>query len=154
MKKNLSFNPPIIYIFIICLVAIGEAFAIKSTAFPSTTSLKEYPLNKSAEPALNDKVFPLNEASRPDDIIVETDTIEFNVEVVQPRKFFLSFNKKREETFFIKIYDVIGNLIHHEVVSKKGKFRKQYDLSKYKTDLYVIEVGSGKKAMIKRLFLG
>jgi hypothetical protein len=87
-------------------------------------------------------------------VVADADSIDFSVEVVQPHKFFLSFTKKREETFFIKIYDVIGNLIHHEVVSQKGKFRKQYDLSKYKTDLYVIEVGSGKRAKIKRLFLG
>jgi hypothetical protein len=34
MRKTIPFNPLIIYTFVICLVAIGEAFALKSTFFP------------------------------------------------------------------------------------------------------------------------
>ena len=156
MKKTILFNPLIIYIFIICLVAIEKAFALKSTVFPSIINVvghQEY-VPEGIKPNIQFNVIAQAKNNRIEEVIAETDSIEFNVEVVQPRKFFLSFHMKREETFFIKIYDVIGNLIHHEVVSKKGRFRKQYDLSKYKTDLYVIEVGTGTEAKIKRLFLG
>jgi hypothetical protein len=150
MKKLLPFNPLFLYILIICLVAIGEAFAVKATILQQPINKEQKKFTKPTIAAIPISV----EQGEDDPIVAEADSIDFDVEVVQPRKFLLSFTKKREETFFIKIYDVIGNLIHHEVVSKKGKFRKHYDLSKYKTELYVIEVGSSKKAKIKRLFLG
>lgn len=154
MRKTIPSNPLLIYTFIICLGAFGEAFATASSVLPSSAGHTKHLSQKPAIPVLDsDKLMP-GVTTRMEDVAIESDSIEFNVEMVQPRKFFLSFTMKRGETFFIKIYDIIGNLIHHEVVSKKGRFRKQYDLSKYKTDLYVIEVGSGRKAKIKRLFLG
>ncbi|MDO1446137.1 hypothetical protein Q0590_07735 [Rhodocytophaga aerolata] len=146
MGKTILFNSFIVYTFIMCTIALGKAFAINSTIHVSSAQHTKLLPPASAEPVHTH--MPI------DELLIESDSIEFDVEVVQSRKFFLSFTMKRGETFFIKIYDIIGNLIHHEVVSKKGWFRKQYDLSKYKTDLYVIEVGSGRKAKIKRLFLG
>jgi hypothetical protein len=145
MRKTILCNSLIIYT-IICTVALEKAFAINATVHLASAAYTELLPQPSAEPVRTSILTA--------EVLIESDSIEFDVEVVQPRKFFLSFTMKRGETFFIKIYDVIGNLIHHEVVSKKGWFRKQYDLSKYKTDLYVIEVGSGRKAKIKRLFLG
>jgi hypothetical protein len=154
MKKSIPVNPLFFYIIIICILAIGEAFAVKSTVTPFPANFQKRALMENiVAPVTKAIVLPADEDKR-NPVIADADSIDFSVEVVQPHKFFLSFTKKREETFFIKIYDVIGNLIHHEVVSQKGKFRKQYDLSKYKTDLYVIEVSSGKRAKIKRLFLG
>jgi hypothetical protein len=155
MKNLIPVNSLFLYVFIICVVAISEAFAIKptTTQFQPTTGQHKIQLQKStALPLMQSPMKLTIDDSNP--VVSDADSVDFDVEVIQPRKFLLSFTKKRGETFFIKIYDVIGNLIHHEVVSKTGIFRKHYDLSKYKTDLYVIEVGSSKKAKIKRLFLG
>jgi hypothetical protein len=154
MKKIILVNPWF-YLVIIYIAVIGEALALKPaiSVTPANACLHKKVGTASTAATIEPVAF-LADAGKKNPAIADADSIDFSVEVVQPRKFFLSFTKKREETIFIKIYDVIGNLIHHEVVSKKGIFHKQYDLSKYKTDLYVIEVGSGKKAKIKRLFLG
>jgi hypothetical protein len=155
MKNFTSFNSFFLYVFIICIAALGEAFAVKLSATEVTaTGGQRKACTQETTVLQSINLTPLTYDERNNPVVSESDSVDFDVEVVQPRKFLLSFTKKREETFFIKIYDVIGNLIHHEVVSKTGKFRKHYDLSKYKTDLYVIEVGSSKKAKIKRLFLG
>ncbi len=156
MKKITAFNWMFYYIcIVITLVVVGKSFAIKSTILNSGVEQRSFEEGKN--PHNNNIAKGFIQYFAPEEAATEdmpADSLDFQVKVVKPHKFLLSFQKKREEAFYIKIYDVIGNLLYHEVVSNRGKFRKEYDLSKYTTDLYIIEVSSGKTAKSKKLFLG
>jgi hypothetical protein len=78
--------------------------------------------------------------------------VDFQVQSVSRHRFRISFNNKSGNSVFVKIYDVIGNLIRQEKIDRKGKFKKEYDLSNAPTDFYVIEVGNTEASTIKRLF--
>jgi hypothetical protein len=78
--------------------------------------------------------------------------VDFQVQTVSRHRLRISFNNNSGNSIFVKIYDVIGNLIRHEKIDKKGKFKKDYDLSNAPTDFYVIEVGDKEFSTVKRLF--
>lgn len=78
--------------------------------------------------------------------------VDFQVQTVSRHRLRISFNNHSGNSIFVKIYDVIGNLIRHEQIDKKGKFRKEYDLSDAPTDYYVIEVGDKEFSTVKRMF--
>lgn len=69
---------------------------------------------------------------------------DFSLEATSKGKFSLSFFNNTNEAVAIKVYDVIGNLIFTEQISVKGNFVKEYDLSFYKTDFFVVEVGNAR----------
>lgn len=78
--------------------------------------------------------------------------VDFQVQTVSRHRLRISFNNNSGNSIFVKIYDVIGNLIRHEQIDRKGKFKKEYDLSNAPTDYYVIEVGDKEFSTVKRLF--
>jgi hypothetical protein len=78
--------------------------------------------------------------------------VDFQVQTVSRHRLRISFNNNSGNSIFVKIYDVIGNLIRQEKIDKKGKFKKDYDLSNAPTDYYVIEVGDKEFSTVKRLF--
>ncbi len=82
-----------------------------------------------------------------------TDLNEFEVKAIDLNKFSVSFYYNQEHDIFIKIYDVIGNVIHQEKVTQKGKFKKEYNLSGTKTEVYIVEVGNEKGSTTKRVFM-
>lgn len=82
------------------------------------------------------------------------DALEFEVKVLSPRRFSVSFYNNQNNYVFIKIYDVIGNLVlPPEMVTSKGPFRKEYDISGQHTEFLIVEVGNGKASTTKRLLL-
>lgn len=75
--------------------------------------------------------------------VLNTD-FDFSLTSTAKGKFSLSFFNNTNDVVAIKIYDLIGNLIFTEQVSAQGNFVKEYDLSFYETDFFVVEVGSAK----------
>lgn len=80
--------------------------------------------------------------------------VSFDLKPISKRKFSVSFLNKNQTQIAVKIYDVIGNLIIEENVYGKGYFYKEYDLSFYKSDLFIIEVGNSKYNKTKSLVAG
>jgi hypothetical protein len=78
--------------------------------------------------------------------------VDFHVQTISHRHLRISFNNRSGRSIFVKIYDVIGNLIKQENIDRKGKFKKEYDLSDTSSDFYVIEVGDEQYSTVKRLF--
>ncbi|WKK76966.2 hypothetical protein QYS49_06925 [Marivirga salinae] len=67
---------------------------------------------------------------------------DFKLKKTETGKFTLSFYKENDKSTTIKIYDLIGNLIKQETVSKSGLFTKEYDLSYYNPKFFIVEAGS------------
>ncbi len=80
------------------------------------------------------------------------DSLDFEVQSISRRRFRISFNNRSGRSIFVKIYDVIGNLIKQEKINRKGEFKKDYDMSDTHTEFYVIEVGNTQSSVVKRLF--
>jgi hypothetical protein len=81
-------------------------------------------------------------------------SVSFDLKPISKRKFSVSFSNKNQAQVAVKIYDVIGNLIIEEKVSGRGYFYKEYDLTFYNTDLFIIEVGNSKYNKTKSLVAG
>ena len=81
-------------------------------------------------------------------------SLSFDLKTISKRKFSISFLNKNQSDVKVKIYDVIGNLIVEDKISSKGYFYKEYDLSFYNTDLFIIEVGNSKYNKTKSLVAG
>ncbi|MBC7921382.1 MAG: hypothetical protein H7Z75_09870 [Ferruginibacter sp.] len=92
-------------------------------------------------------------AAVPDSVVTDR-RVDFEVQSISKRRFRISFNNRGGSSVFVKIYDVIGNLIRHEKIDRKGRFRKEYNLSEARTNFYVIEVGNEVFSTTKRLFPG
>jgi hypothetical protein len=67
---------------------------------------------------------------------------DFKLKKTDTGKFTISFYKENDRSTTIKIYDLIGNLIKQETVSKSGLFTKEYDLSYYNPKFFIVEAGS------------
>ncbi len=67
---------------------------------------------------------------------------DFKLKKTETGKFTISFYKENDKSTTIKIYDLIGNLIKQETVSKSGLFTKEYDLSYYNPKFFIVEAGS------------
>ena len=79
--------------------------------------------------------------------------IDFEVRILGNRRFQLNFVNTSNGLVYVRIYDVIGNLVKEEVVNTPGKFSKDYDMSDYKSEVYIVEVGNTKYSTTKRIFL-
>jgi hypothetical protein len=155
MKKYLHFDLVVGYFFVITIVMLCQSFTLKATESSLLSTKKEAISSTVNLTHINLHVTPVYSTPLLQTIPGEqTDSLDFEVKLIKPRKFLLSFYKKQASDIFIKIYDVLGNLVHQEKVSKKGKFRKEYDLSAFKTELYVIEVSDSNTTKAKRLFMG
>ncbi|MCC5919775.1 MAG: hypothetical protein LAT68_00145 [Cyclobacteriaceae bacterium] len=60
------------------------------------------------------------------------------------KKFELSFRNSEERQMRVKIYDILGNLLHEEELFVRGSYSKEFDVSKFSADVFVIEVGGAK----------
>lgn len=80
--------------------------------------------------------------------------VSFDLTPISKRKFSVSFLNKNHTRVAVKIYDIIGNLIIEENVTGKGYFYKEYDLTFYNSDLFIIEVGNSKYNKTKSLVAG
>lgn len=79
--------------------------------------------------------------------------INFEVRAVSQSRFVLSFNNTSDNAIFIKIYDIIGNLVAKEKVTQKGLYQKEYTLLNTRNEFYIIEVGNAQAINTKKLFL-
>jgi len=70
------------------------------------------------------------------------ENFDFELEAVDRGKFKLNILQDPESPIVIKVYDIIGNLLHEETVRVEGSFVKEYDLSFLKNQLFIVEVGN------------
>ena len=135
MKPNLPFSTVIIYIAAIAIMLVCVSFIFKNTS----TINKIIPFGENYEFAMLEQ--PL------------ANLTEFEVKAIDLNKLSVSFYYNQDHALFIKIYDVIGNLVHQEKVTTKGKFRKEYNLTGPKTEVYIVEVGNENGSTTKRVFM-
>lgn len=100
-----------------------------------------YAQNKKKEEVPVTQLNKDGEIRYPKKILVNPD-FDFKLKSTQKGKFILSFYKNQSKSITIKIYDLTGNLVLQESVSENGSFSKEYDLSYYKPNFFVVEVGS------------
>lgn len=158
MKKYIHFDLVVGYFFVIAVIMVCQSFTLKATAGRKVASEEKTNFTTPVEASqthLTLTVFHQQTvAPQIPAFAAEKDSLDFEVKVIKPRKFLLSFYKKQANVIFIKIYDVLGNLVHQEKVSKRGRFKKEYDLSAYRTELYVIEVSDSNSTKAKKVFMG
>lgn len=68
--------------------------------------------------------------------------LDFELTPVSQGKFRLNITTQNKGFFFIKVYDVIGNLLYEEKVRVRGSFQQELDMSDYSTDFFIIEIGN------------
>ncbi|RUA28090.1 MAG: hypothetical protein DSY77_16440 [Bacteroidetes bacterium] len=78
---------------------------------------------------------------------------DFKLKKSETGKFTISFYKENSTSTTIKIYDLIGNLIKQETVSKAGLFTKEYDLSYYNPKFFVVEAGNSEYNKTKSIIV-
>lgn len=162
MKKNL--------LAILFLIAISLNFCIPLIAFNLNTECKVISSESSvSEDKFNSELVASSDTSKisiskrgsfsPEKPFNYSNTslsqsVSFDLKPISKRKFSVSFLNKNNARVAVKIYDVIGNLLIEENVSGKGYFYKEYDLSFYNSDLFIIEVGNSKYNKTKSLVAG
>jgi hypothetical protein len=78
---------------------------------------------------------------------------DFKLKKTNTGKFTISFYKEDDKAVKIKIYDLIGNLVKQETVSKSGLFTKEYDLSYYNPKFFIVEAGSSQYNKTKSIIV-
>ena len=73
------------------------------------------------------------------------------IEPAQNRQLSIRFVHPGGEPVQIRIYDLIGNLIHAESVTAPGIFSQYYDLSVRRNGFYLVEVGQGPRRTVRKL---
>ena len=68
---------------------------------------------------------------------------DFVLEAVDRGKFTLNIPQDTQAPLVIKVYDIIGNLLYQETIRVRGSFEKEFDLSLYENQLFIVEVGDG-----------
>ncbi len=103
------------------------------------------------EPATNED--DINTENNTNNIVQNySNNIDFEVRALGNRRFMVSFINK-DSRVHIRIYDVIGNLIKEDNTTQRGRFSQEYDMSKSKSEVYIVEVGDTKYSTTKRIFL-
>ena len=67
---------------------------------------------------------------------------DFELQAVAQGKFKLNILQNTKAMVSIKVYDVIGNLLHEESVRIRGSFAKEFDLSQLKTRFFFFVIGN------------
>ena len=115
MKKYLHFDLVVGYFFVFAIIMLCQSFTFKATE-----RIISIPPNKKAAVATNANQTYIRFSIVPDYSNAlsqhesEKDSLDFEVKLIKPRIFLLSFYKKQTSDIFIKIYDVLGNLVHQE----------------------------------------
>ncbi len=68
--------------------------------------------------------------------------LDLQLTPVSAGKFEVNITSRAKGFIFIKVYDVIGNLLHEEKVRVRGNFQQILDLSDHASKLFIIEVGN------------
>lgn len=67
---------------------------------------------------------------------------DFELQAIAQGKFKLNILQDTKAMVSIRVYDVIGNLLHEENVKIRGSYAKEFDLSKLKTRFFIVEIGN------------
>lgn len=67
---------------------------------------------------------------------------DFELKAISQGKFKLNVLQDTKAMVSIRVYDVIGNLLHEENVKIRGSFAKEFDLSSLKTRFFIVEIGN------------
>ncbi len=113
----------------------------------SIQQLKSSPLKATQPDSLVFKSKNLNTSNNPEAIISYNQGIlkkdfDFRLTPVAKGKFNLDMLNDTKAMVFIKVYDIIGNLIYQEQLRIRGGFIKEFDLSFSKTDFFVVQIGN------------
>ena len=77
--------------------------------------------------------------------------LDLQLNPVSNGKFEVNITSRAQGFIFIKVYDVIGNLLHEEKVRVRGNFQQVMDLSGYATKFFIIEVGNDEFNLTKSI---
>ena len=69
-------------------------------------------------------------------------SFDFQLQPVSSGKFQIDIKGGIRTDLSIKVYDVIGNLLYEDDVRIRGFLRKELDLSDYKSNFFIIEIGN------------
>ena len=69
-------------------------------------------------------------------------TFDFQLEPISHGKFQINITGGTRDIMSIKVYDVIGNLLYEDEVRIRGFLKKELDLSDYKSNFFIIEIGN------------
>lgn len=125
IKKLFSPNLLLCYAaLLLCMEAVAQSAllerAVKDTANSGKPTLAEQRVRYAKE--------------------VLTRDFDFQLEPVAEGKFSINFSDNVKEEVSIKVYDIIGNLLYEEKVRVKGNAPQQIDLSKLKTNFFIVEI--------------
>ena len=73
-----------------------------------------------------------------------TKDFDFKLTPVSEGKFSINFSDDIKDQVSIKVYDIIGNTLYEESVRVKGSSSRQIDLSKLKTNFFIVEIKNEK----------
>ena len=102
---------------------------LRSRSYPPPTQ------TTSPTPAISEK-----QISYPTRILSEE--LDFELTPISEGKFKLNITTQAKGFFFIKVYDVIGNLLYEQKVRVRGSFQQELDMSEYTTNFFIIEIGN------------
>jgi hypothetical protein len=77
--------------------------------------------------------------------------LDLQLTPVSEGKFEVNIASRSKGLVFIKVYDVIGNLLHEEKVRVRGTFQQVLDLSDHASKFFIIEVGNDEFNMTKSI---
>ena len=121
------------------LLVAGFFFSVSTAAIAQDTiSTPPYPTSNpvtAPTPTLSDK-----QINYPNRILREE--LDFELTPVSEGKFKLNITTQTKGFFFVKVYDVIGNLLYEQKVRVRGNFQQEFDLSEHTTNFFIIEAGN------------
>ncbi|MDX1903699.1 MAG: hypothetical protein SFU27_06025 [Thermonemataceae bacterium] len=80
-------------------------------------------------------------------------SIDFEVRQTAARRFLVLFENPDGNPVYIKVYDMVGNLVAQEASNQKGRFSKEFDMSSNRSEVFIVEVGNARNNNTKRIFL-
>ncbi len=84
-------------------------------------------------------------------LVILRHELDLQLTPVSDGKFAVNITSRAKGLLFIKVYDVIGNLLHEEKVRVRGDFQQVLDLSKYASKFFIVEVGNDEFNMTKSI---
>ncbi|MGB3849452.1 MAG: hypothetical protein WA958_05750 [Tunicatimonas sp.] len=111
------------------LLFVGTYVLLVAAAYAQEQPVSERP------PAVTEK-----QIAYPDQILRQE--LDLQLSPVSSGKFAVDISARSRGFIFIKVYDVIGNLLHEEKVRVRGTFQQVIDLSGHASKFFVVEVGN------------
>ncbi len=120
------------------LIFAGILFSLGTGAYAQDVPRIRTPAKSrvsSSAPVITEK-----QVNYPDKILREE--LDFELTPVSEGKFKLNLTTQTKGFYFIKIYDVIGNLLYERKVRVRGNFQQVLDMSEHTTNFFIIEIGN------------